>query len=552
MTAFYQTDNPRLGNAGLAGTKSLTTGFLTQDAFVEWKLAGDRAALDVGLFYTPQSRAVLTGSATSLSFDTPAFSQQQVSVTGSSAGRDIGAGLKGYLLDDRLEYRAGVFAGQRQTAAAANTAGSRNSPRAAARLQYDFLDKEKGYTYVGTNRGARSILAVGAWGDTQGDFRAYGFDAAADIPIGKNAVTAEVDYLDYDGGRQFTSVAAGVVTPLLPKERGLFTHAGYYLDKIKLQPFLRYERLDFREERLRAGDQQRYGGGVNWYVSGQNLKVTAFYERIVPKVKAAAASIKATNHAGIQLHESREDHVSADRGGRSADAEAPIEGFRHEEGEEGRAEDPKPRASGVARVRPPGQDRERGEEKGDDQQIRRSSRAAGRQDPGDERQTEPDPDPRRMQAGVRRAGSLRANLRGRHGIVLGHEDRSLLLDRCRERLALLGDEHRGEFRRAAAAVDCLVDLAGEDMEDVAGLQRRRGITLVLERDRSLQHEREHLGEVGMLPLRRAGRQFDPGHDSLPLRNAHVRLQDDVAFDARGLLGVHDAAPRSFQRRQQER
>lgn len=301
VTAFYQTDNPRLGNAGVAGTKSLTTGFLTQDAFVEWKLAGDRAALDVGLFYTPQSRVVLTGSATSLSFDTPAFGQQPVSVTGSSAGRDIGVGWKGYVLDERLEYRAGVFAGQRQAAPAANTVGSRNSPRAAARLQYDFLDKEKGYTYVGTNRGARSILAFGAWGDTQGDFRAYGFDVAADIPIGKNAVTAEADYLDYDGGRQFTSVVAGVVTPLLPKEHGLFAHAGYYLDRIKLQPFLRYERLDFREERFQAGDQQRYGGGVNWYVSGQNLKVTAFYERIVPKVKPAAASIRATNHAGIQL-----------------------------------------------------------------------------------------------------------------------------------------------------------------------------------------------------------------------------------------------------------
>jgi hypothetical protein len=294
VSAFYQTDNPRLGNAGLAGTKSLTTGFLTQDAFLEWKLAGDRAMIDAGLFYTPQSRAVLTGSSASLSFDTPAFGQQQVSFTGSSAGRDVGLALKGYLLDGRLEYRAGVFAGQRQ-------ASSRNSLRGAARLQFDFLDKEKGYTYVGTNRGARSILAVGAWGDTQGDFRAYGFDAFADIPIGKNAVTAEADYLHYDSGRQFTSVVAGVITPLLPTQEGIFTQAGYSFDAIKLQPFLRYERLDLSDERFQTGDQQRYGGGVNWYLSGQNLKVTAFYERIVARVKPVAAVIRATNHAGIQF-----------------------------------------------------------------------------------------------------------------------------------------------------------------------------------------------------------------------------------------------------------
>jgi hypothetical protein len=303
VTAFYQTEDSRLGNAGLTGTKSLTTGFQSQDALVEWRLAKDKIMIDAGLFYTPQSRSVLTGSPSALTFDIPSFGQQQGSVTGSSAGRDIGFALKGYLLEDRLEYRAGVFEGQRRGAAAAPGSGasSRNSPRAAARLQYDFLDKEKGYTYVGTNRGGKSILAVGAWGDTQGDYRAYGFDVFADIPIGKNAVTAETDYLLYDGGKQFQQVVGGVVVPLLPREEALFAEAGFYFDTIKLQPFLRYEWLGFSEERFRTGNQQRYGGGLNWYLAGQNLKVTAFYERIVPKVKPVAATIRATNHAGIQI-----------------------------------------------------------------------------------------------------------------------------------------------------------------------------------------------------------------------------------------------------------
>jgi hypothetical protein len=300
VTAFFQTENSRLGNAGTAGTKSLNTGFIVQDAFLEWRVLGEKVMIDAGLFYTPQSRGILNSSSSTLSFDASTFGQQQVTVTGSSAGRDVGFGLKGYLLDERLEYRADVLAGQRLAATAAG-AGSRNSPRAAARLQYDFLDKEKGYTYVGTNRGAKSILAVGAWGDTQGDFKAWGADVMADIPIGKNAVTAEGDYLYYDGGKQFTSVVAGVVTPALPAQDVFFTHAGFYFDAIKLQPFLRYERLDFREDRFQTGDQQRYGGGLNWYLSGQNLKITAFYERIVPKAKPATAAIKNTNHAGIQL-----------------------------------------------------------------------------------------------------------------------------------------------------------------------------------------------------------------------------------------------------------
>ena len=56
VTFFFQTDNPRLGNAGTAGAKTINSGFLVQDAFGEWKFAGDTSMIDVGLFYTPQSR----------------------------------------------------------------------------------------------------------------------------------------------------------------------------------------------------------------------------------------------------------------------------------------------------------------------------------------------------------------------------------------------------------------------------------------------------------------------------------------------------------------
>ena len=301
VSALFQLDNPNLGNAGTSGAKALNTGALTRDAFLEWKLAGDRLMLDAGLFYTPQSRDGLTGSAATLSLDTPTFGRLQGALTGSSGGRDVGLALKGYLAGDRLEYRAGAFAGQRQ-GPADDSAGSRNPPRMAARLQYGFFDPEKGYVYVGTNRGTRKILTVGVWGDTQGDFRACGGDVMSDIPVGRtDAVTAEVDYLYYDGGRQFLQLVGNTITPLLPKETASFSHIGYYLGALTLQPFFRYERLDFRDDRLRSSDQQRFGGGMNWYVAGLNLKATLFYERIVPRAKPAAAAIRDTTHLVIQL-----------------------------------------------------------------------------------------------------------------------------------------------------------------------------------------------------------------------------------------------------------
>ncbi len=306
VSVFYQTENARLGNAATTGAKNVNTGFQTQDAFLEWKLASDHLMLDAGLFYTPGSRGVVASSPAILAFDSPTFGSQQATATGSTNGRDWGLGLKGYLVGDHLEYRVGAFAGQRQgqttqAAPLGPAAGSRNAFRAAARVQYNVFDAEKGYTYVGTNRGTKKILAVGGWGDVQGDFKAYGADLFADIPIGKDAVTAEADYGYFDGGKQFQQIAGGVVTPLLPRQGGLFAVAGYYFDAVKLQPFVRYELLDFRDTAFGSRDQQRYGGGINWYISGQNLKISGFYERIVPKVKAPTAFVKDTNHFAVQV-----------------------------------------------------------------------------------------------------------------------------------------------------------------------------------------------------------------------------------------------------------
>jgi hypothetical protein len=306
VSISYQTDNPRAGNAGGNGNKIVNTGFLTQDAFVEWKLAGDALMLDGGLFYVPQSRNVMTSNATSLSFDSGTFGQQQTTATQSNSGRDWGFGLKGYLAGDRLEYRAGVFDGQQQgttpqAAPLAPAAGSRNAYRVSARVQYNIFDAEKAYTYAGTNRGAKKILAVGAWADAQGDYLGYGADVMADIPLARDAVTAEIDYLHFDGGNQFDQVVGGIVTPLLPNEHAVFAHAGYYFASLNLQPFLRYERLEFADEVFQSRNQERYGGGFNWYISGQNLKLSAFYERVVPKVQPASAAIKDTNHFAVQL-----------------------------------------------------------------------------------------------------------------------------------------------------------------------------------------------------------------------------------------------------------
>ena len=298
VSVFFQTDAPRLGNAG-AGTstptKNLATGFIVQDAFGEWRIAGDALMLDAGLFYVPQSRNVLTSTSSNLTIDSGNFLQQQNTLTQSSTGRDVGLGLKGYVAGDHLEYRAAVFDGLRVPATPSG-AGSRNAYRFAGRVQWDFLNTEKGYVYVGVQRGAKKIVELGAWADAQGDYLGWGADAALDLPVGTfGSVNAEVDYAAFDGGTEFTSVVGGVVTPLLPKQDSITAQAGFWHAATNLQPFVRYETLNLSDPVFAAREQK------NWYIVGNNLKLSGLYERIDPKAAAAGSKIKNTDHYLLQI-----------------------------------------------------------------------------------------------------------------------------------------------------------------------------------------------------------------------------------------------------------
>ena len=301
VMVFYQTDNPRVGNAGVDGNKIINTGFQTQDALAIWKICGDPFMLEGGLYLVPTSRNGLTSTASFLSYDIGQFAIQGNGIMKGTGGRDYGLGVVGWLLDDKLEYRTGVFQGNRNPASPqvgttfGPAAGSRNSFRVAGRVMYDFWDSEKQtftYTYAGTNRGTKKILAIGGWGDGQDSYKAYGGDFMFDYPIGKDAVTFEFDYNHYEGGNNF---------PSLTKQNDIFTNAGYYFDVVKLQPYAIYQELNNTEEIAKPKNQKRYGGGLNWYVYGNNLKFSFLYERIVPKTQPITASTKDTNRFSIQL-----------------------------------------------------------------------------------------------------------------------------------------------------------------------------------------------------------------------------------------------------------
>ncbi len=264
ITFFFETDNPNLGKS----PKNLSGGFITQDAFIEWKPRSDAFMLDAGLMFVPLCRNCLESGATILSLDYGSYTFTQSAATQSSVGRDTGFQAKGYLADGRLEYRAGIFQGVRGS-------GATNSFRTAGRLQYNVWDKETGYLYPGLYLGNKKILSFGAGLDHQQDYNGYSADVFTSIPsANKNAFNGELTLLHFDGGSTFTSI---------PEQRDATLQAGYYLAAAKVMPWLRMEGQDFRSAANNARDNHRLQAGLTWLPNGNNFNIKGAYSRVHPR-----------------------------------------------------------------------------------------------------------------------------------------------------------------------------------------------------------------------------------------------------------------------------
>jgi hypothetical protein len=287
LAFFYETDNPNLGRAG-GGTivKTLNSGFITQDAYVEVRPGRSNALLiDGGLQLVPLCRNCLQSAATLLPLDYGSYSFLSTAPTGSSVGRDVGFLAKGYLVNQRLEYRAGIFSGLRNSVGTTQLAS--NSQRYAARLQYNFLDPETpSYTYTGTYLGTKRVLAIGAGIDGQSQYKAWAADAFFDHPIGPGAITLQGDYVRYDGGTTgpFSVYGTSGASPYIAKENTFDIEAGYFIREVKVTPWIKWEGRLFDSSVKGAAtannqDERRFQAGGTWYVGAHNLNLKAAYSR---------------------------------------------------------------------------------------------------------------------------------------------------------------------------------------------------------------------------------------------------------------------------------
>ena len=267
VTFFFETDSPNLGK--VVGGSKVTSGLIVQDAFVSWKLS-EEFIFDGGLILTGIAHNSLQSAASLMPVDYGPHSFLFSGPEQNVVGRDTGFQLRGYPAKKKLEYRVGIWQGNRDAA-------SRQSLRTTARLQYNFLDADTGFFYTGTSLGKKKIFAIGAGCDAQKDYKSYAADVYVDHPLGPGAISGQVDWIRYDGG---TFLAA------LPEQDVIYAEAGYYFPKVKVMPFFTVSNKNLAS--TDTGDETRWSVGLGYMAFGHNVNLKAAYGKIDPKVGKSA------------------------------------------------------------------------------------------------------------------------------------------------------------------------------------------------------------------------------------------------------------------------
>jgi len=198
-------------------------------------------------------------------------------------GRDLGVNARGFFLEDKLEYRFGIFTGR-------NTGDFTNDDpalRYVGRVAYNFFDAEKDYYYAGTKLGSGKTLALAGGFDLQGTYNNFGVDLFLDMPAGNaGSITANAAFSAMSGG---TDTSGTSFATLIPRQTTQFLELGYYFKKTKLQPWIRFERQNINADGLvqTSGTAVKafndlnsatvLGGGLNYWFAGYNTNIRLSY-----------------------------------------------------------------------------------------------------------------------------------------------------------------------------------------------------------------------------------------------------------------------------------
>lgn len=207
----------------------------------------------------------------------------------SEGTRDKGVTLWGNLFDQKFQYRLDAMNGRNDSDSAPDSAF-----RYGARAHVTLLDPESGHGYKGTYLGEKKVLTIGGAYQMEKDvaysnpslaadavdYEAWTVDLFFEYPVdGVGTFTVSGAYADYDLDDAYKNATLGnldqSVIGLNGEKNGGYVKIGYMLPNLPLQFFARSESWSFANL-YGVYDQEVdwYGGGINYYFRGQDLKLT--------------------------------------------------------------------------------------------------------------------------------------------------------------------------------------------------------------------------------------------------------------------------------------
>jgi hypothetical protein len=275
------TEDQNVNTLGVADTNQGTE-FQLLDAVMRFNFH-DSFKVNVGKFKYNFSRENLEACEMPLTLDRSLFIRAPFTTT-----RDTGVALWGNLFNDIFQYRVDAMEGRK--AVSGNTAPASDF-RYSVRGHLTLLDPENEYGYKGTYLGEKKVLTVGAayqfepdvaYGDTvartdKKDYHGWTVDGYFEYPLaGLGTFTASAAYEEIDLDDAYKGINPDLATVGINGEKnGWYLKGGYLLPGLPLQFFGRYEKWRFANLN-NINDQQIdwYGFGANYYIRGQNLKLT--------------------------------------------------------------------------------------------------------------------------------------------------------------------------------------------------------------------------------------------------------------------------------------
>jgi hypothetical protein len=291
---FMETEIPSPIGIQSNGEKNVKVSPIILDAQLEYTFT-NAFQLVAGMQLVSNNRNGLQGAAGLMANDFTYF-QYPYNLFANSPlqgnfGRDLGINARGFLANDKLEYRLGVFTGR-------NVDGG--APlRTVGRVAYNFLDAEKDYYYAGTKLGNGKTLAWGAGFDAQATYYNLSTDVFFDHPLGNaGSITVNAAFQYMTGGTKLDSKYS--FATLIPKQTVQFLELGYYFKKTKLQPWIRYENQDVNADAAQAGavkpanfdkinSSSVMGGGLNYFFNGTGTNLRLSYTTRTYNVATAIA-----------------------------------------------------------------------------------------------------------------------------------------------------------------------------------------------------------------------------------------------------------------------